>query len=122
MNVWYQVFNHAQKEADFSVRGKVHEKALSATKSEQSKAYQELCSQDSDASDDVDERIFQKLRKKALSHFRASPAYEATFGSSVNYTFEYTLMSAMETTQSKIFNLLFHEELRKALESTKSMT
>ena len=94
---------------------------MSATKSEQSKAYQELCSQDSDASDDVDERIFQKLRKKALSHFRASPAYEATFGSSVNYTFEYTLMSAVETTQSKIFNLLFHEELRKALESAKSM-
>ena len=108
-------------EADYSVMQESYEKAMTATKSEKSKAYEELCSQDSDGSDDIDQRIFEKLRKKAVLDLRATPAYEDCFRSSVQYTFENTLMSALETTCSKIFNSLFNEELKKGLESAKSM-
>ena len=116
-----QVFKHAQMEADYSVYFETYEKANTATKSEQKKAYDELCSQDSDASEDVDIRIFEKLRKKALIDLRATQTYEDNFRSSVCFTFENTLVSAMESTCENIFDSFFHDELKKALEAAKSM-
>ena len=85
------------------------------------KAYDELCSQDSDASEDVDIRIFEKLRKKALIDLRATQTYEDNFRSSVCFTFENTLVSAMESTCENIFDSFFHDKLNKALEAAKSM-
>ena len=108
-------------EADYSVWLETHKKANTATKSEQKKAYDELCSQDSDASEDVDIRIFEKLRKKALIDLRATQTYEDNFRSSVCFTFENTLVSAMESTCENIFDSFFHDELKKALEAAKSM-
>ena len=91
-------------------------KVSNATKSERMQAYQELDSEDSDASNDDFDRVVNKLGKKALIFLRASPEYEETFRASIHFTFENTLFSAMSKTYSNVFNSMLNGELEKANE------
>ena len=121
-NVNYgKVFDHAQIEADISIQNDIRIKVSNASKSERKQAYEELGSEDSDASDDDFDRVVKRLGKKALIFLRASPEYEETFRASIHFTFENTLFSAMSKTYSNVFNSMLNGELEKANESVKNM-
>ena len=114
-----EVFDHAKNEADISILDFVNEKVMSATQSEQTKAFKELSSNDSIASDDEVDRIINKLQKKAMSYYRATPEYEETLRASVHFTFQNTLLSALGKMYSNVFNLMFEDEFQKAFESVR---
>ena len=113
------VFDHAEQEADASIIQNVYEKILNPTKSELADVYDELRSDDSDADDNIYERQAKKLQKKAMANLKATPEYEENFRSSIHFTFENTLFSAMNSSYKNIFDSMFNTELQNVLNSVK---
>ena len=113
------VFDHAEREADASIIQEVCKKVAETTKSEFNIVYEELKSDDSDASDETSERIAKKLRKKVMTSLKATPDYEKVFRASIHFTFENTLLSAMSSSYKKIFDSMLNLELQTVLDTVK---